>query len=1136
MVKKMNNNESSFFESRRTFLKGTSYAVAGAVVAKGVFSTVVDTPAMAEEFKGVPVPNGTPMYYPTPKWDPKQYTWKNFVDSYNFKPTENVWNSFTELDGNDWKRGGIGRNGIQSEDNPDGIKANEYMLVPTACSNCEASCGLTAWVEIGEFKKTNDPKDLYVRKYMGNPMHPGSRGRNCAKGYATQSQMYDPDRIPFPLRRAPGSKRGEGKWIRSSWDDAMKEIGGKLAELVKSDDEVAKNMFIYQVGRPNENGFGPRVPMSMGLDGWDSHTNICSAGAREGTIQWTNDDRNSPDWSNAKLIFLQSSHAADAGHYFQQAAGRIADARKKGAKLVVMDPRLSNSAGIADLWVPCYPGTETALYLYLASRILHEKDINGNDLVNHNFVKNWVNWDRLMANKEYLKLLVEKGYIKSVPTGDTYEDFITMISEMYQPYTLDFVVQECKVEAKTVEKLYDMFIDAGARVATYIWRAGPIGHRGGWMIARAGFLPFVLRGAMAGDKGGVGLHHWHVISVNGKGEAATESGEHPEKIDAWNELAWPPEYPLSTYEMSHILPHMLLDDEWREKWNKKGLNVPEKLAVYCPRMYNPVWINPDGFRWIEALKREDKVELSFNLSPTWSETNWFCDYILPVGLAGERHDQHSEATQPSRWLSFRQPALRVALEKLGWKPKHPARGTLEAHMASGLGEIWEEVEFWANLMTDYVDPDGKLGVRKYWASKKDPTRAVSISEWYQAAFDNLPNLRDTAKKKYPNSEFPNYELMRDMGTWLEEDNIYKPQERALKKEGDKYIAHGHEYPIEEVEKDEFGTLMVEHEGEKHAIGIEVDGEILQGFHTLSKKLEFFSEWFAEWKWPEYAVPIYPKTKEERQKMIHLVTQVHHDYMEKENEFAVNTIFRLPYNIHTRSVNSKHLMEISQNHNPVWINTDDAKRLNIKQGDAIKVTYVDTLTNIESGYFIAMAVPTEATMPGVLANSHHAGRWKLKNAVDIPGFSHQLGVMGLGAPLYDMTMDGKVGTLKPKEGVDKALVARRDTWQFKKYNKDLDNIWWDGLSGAWQNAVMAPHSDPIAGNHGWHQKAIVEKAGVEDTIGDIYVNYENNFKVHQAWRDQLTRPLQAGDTLRRPRHMPRTGPKISKKGYTVNITE
>ena len=1118
MVKKMNNNESSFFESRRSFLKGTSYAVAGAVVAKGVFTGLEASTEAGEvtEDLGYDVAemtNGTPQHYPP------------------FKK----WDSWTELSGDDWKRGGIGRKGVKSEENEHGIEAHEYMLVPTACSNCEASCGLTAWVNVGDFKKSNNPKDLRVIKYMGNPLHAGSRGRNCAKGYATQSQMYDPDRIPFPLRRAPGSKRGEGKWVRSSWDDAMKEIGAKLNEMLRSDDPTAKKQFMYQVGRPNENGFGPRVPASMGVDGWNSHTNICSAGAREGTIQWTNDDRNSPDWANAKLIFLQSSHAADAGHYFQQAAGRIADARKKGAKLVVMDPRLSNSAGMADLWVPCYPGTETALYLYLANRILNEKDINGDDLVNHNFVKNWVNWDRLMANKEYLALLVEKKYIKAVPQGDSYEDFIKMISEMYSPYTLDFVVKECRLEARTIEKLYDMFIDAGARVATYIWRAGPIGHRGGWMIARSAFLPFVLRGAMAGDKGGVGLHHWHVISVNGKGEKATVSGEKPAKVDAWNELGWPPEYPLSTYEMSHLLPHLLLDDEWRAKWNAKGLHVPHKLAVYVPRMYNPVWINPDGFRWIEALKREDKIELPFNLSPTWSETNWYCDYILPVGLAGERHDQHSEATQPTRWLSFRQPALRVALEKLGWKPKQASRGTLEAHMAAGLGEVWEEVEFWATLMVEYVDPDGSLGVRKHWASKEDPTRAVSIAEWYNAAFDNLPNLKAVAKKHYPKAKYPNYEMMRDMGTWMEEDNIYKPQERAVKKEGDSYVAHGHKYAPEEVEKDKFGTLMVEgHHGEKHAIGVEIDGKIVDGFHTLSRKLEFFSEWFAEWKWPEYAVPIYPKTKEERKEMIHLVTQVHHDYMEKENEFALNTIFRLPYNIHTRSVNSKHLMEISQNHNPVWINTDDAKRLNIKQGDAIKVNVTDTLTGLDSGYFIAMAVPTEGTMPGVLANSHHAGRWKLKNAVDIPGFSHQLGVMGLGAPLYDMTMDGKIGTLKPKEGLKDAMYARRDTWQFKEYNKDLDNIWWDGLSGAWQNAVAPSHPDPIAGNHAWHLKVSIEPAGKEDTIGDIYVNYENNMKVAQGWRDRLTRPLEVGDTLRRPEHMKRTGPALSHKAYTVEI--
>jgi len=1109
MTKSMK-NDNNFIEGRRSFLKGTAYSVAGATLAAGVFETVATTPAQAET-----------KFTATPK-------------TLSFYPPLEEWDSFTELDGDDWKRGGTGRNGVQSEANPNGIKATEYMLVPTACSNCEAQCGLTAWVDLSTYKAGGQ---LAVRKYMGNPLHAGSRGRNCAKGYAAQSQMYDPDRIPFPLKRAPGSKRGEGKWVRTTWDEAMATIGKKIHDTLKTGDEMSKKSIMYHVGRPNENGFGHRIPHSLGCDGYDSHTNICSAGARNGTIQWANDDRNSPDWANAKLIFLQSSHAADAGHYFQQSAGYIADARKKGAKLVVMDPRLSNSAGIADLWLPVWPGTETALYLHLANRILNEKDLNGKDLVNHEFMKNWVNWDQMMKDRDYLEFIKSKGYISKVPAGDSYEEFIDMLRELYAPYTKEFVIKECKMEGygDKLDELYDMFIDAGDRIATYLWRAGPIAHKGGWMITRAGFLPLVLRGAMAGNEGGTGFHHWHVISVNGKGDTATQHGARPPKVDVWNEIAWPPEYPLSSFEMSHIMPHLLLDDEWRAKWNAKGLNVPEKLSVWIPRMYNPVWINPDGFRWIELLKREDKIELSFNLSPTWSETNWYCDFILPVGLAGERHDQSSEATKPARWLSFKNPALRVALEKMGWKPKDPTRATLEAHIKAGLGEIWEEMEFWMNIMVHHVDPDGSLGVRKYWASKEDPSRCTTIPEWYQAALSKLPNLTKAANAAYPESKYPCYEMMRDRGTWLEEDHIFRPQERPLKREGDNYIAHGHEYPVSEVTKDEFGVLSVEHEGKKKAIGVEVKGEEKQGYHTLSKKLEFYSKWFAEWKWPEYAIPIYPTTKEDRVKMTHVVTQVHHDFIDPaKNEFALNTVFRLPYNIHTRSVNSKHLMEISQNHNPVWINTQDAKRLGIKRGDAVKVTISDTVSGLESGYFIAMAVPTEGSMPGVAQCSHHAGRWKLKNAVDIPGFEHKLGVMGLGAPLYDMTMDGKIGTLKPVQGLNEGMQERRDTWQFKEYNKDLDNIWWDGLSGSWQNAVAASHPDPIAGNHAWHQKVRIELAGAEDKIGDIWVNYDNNMKVYQAWRDKLTRPLDANDTLRRPQHTKRPAVPLSDKAYAVNI--
>ncbi len=1080
-----------FIESRRNFLKATTATVAGATLAKGIFSTILESEAIADS------------------------SFTNVPSSLNFYPPLEQWDDFNELDGDDWKRGGIERHGIASEQNPDGIKVNNFMIVPTACNNCEASCGLTAWI---------DKKTLTVKKYMGNPLH-ASRGRNCAKGYAAKSQMYDPDRIPFPLKRAAGSKRGEGRWVRTTWEEALKTIGAKMRETLSKGDELSKKMVMYHVGRPNENNFTARVWHSLGCDAYDSHTNICSANGRTGTIWWTNDDRNSPDWANAKLILLISSHAADAGHYFQQSAGFIADARKNGAKMAVLDPRMSNSAGMADLWLAPWPGTESALFLALSSRLLQDNNIN------REFVRRWVNWEVFMKDDKYLNFLLKNKYITHLPSGKGFDDFVGTLKDLYKDFTFEYASQETHIPIDRIEKLYQMIVNAGNQISMYFWRATAAGNRGGWMSSGGtGFLLLSLTGSIM-NKGGVGLHHWHTISVGDKGGKSTMA-ETPPKVDVWNELTYPPEWPLSSYEMSFLLPHLLSDTQWQNKWRAKGLNIPEKLAVYIPRMYNGVWINPDGFRWIEVLKDEKKMELTMNLSPTWSETNWYCDYILPVGLAGERHDQHSEPTKPSRWTSFRQPVLRVALEKMGWKPKDPSRGTLEAHMKAGLGEIWEENEWWINLAF-YIDPDNSLGIRQYWESKRNPGFPVTIHEYYDAAFSNLPNLVKTAKALYPRSEFPVYEFMRDRGTWEEESNIFDAQERVVKYDEakDVFISHGHEFPAHEAQKDEDGVLYVEHNGKKETFGVEVDGVKYEGFATPDKKLNFYRNWAVDWKWPEYAIPFYPRNDKEKEKMIHIVSHVHHKYMSEPNSFALNTIFRLPYNIHTRSVNSKHLMEISQNHNPIWINPLDAKRLGFKKGDAIKVRIVDTVSGLESGYFVAMAIPTEGMLPGTLACSHHAGRWKLKNSVKVEGFDKELGVMGMGAPLSEIKTDGSIGELKYIEG-----VKPMKPWQFAEYNKDLDNIWWDGLSGSWQNSVAPAHPDPISGMHCWHQKVLLEPVSAGEKIGDVYVNYENNFKTYQAWRDKLARPLNENDTKRRPRWIRRPWVPLSDRAYEFKITK
>src|SRR5512139_341681 len=215
-----------------------------------------------------------------------------------------------------------------------------YSLIPTICFNCESSCGLLAYV---------DQEDLSIKKFEGNPAHPGSRGRNCAKGPATINQVHDPELILCPLKRV--GERGSGKFERVSWEEALEDIAGRIRSAIVED---RKDEVMYHVGRPGEDGFAERMLQAWGVDGHNSHTNVCSAGARLGQTLWGGFDRPSPDHSNAKVILLFSSHL-ETGHYFNPHAQRIMEGKGAGAKLIVVDPRMSNTASHADVWFSPWP-------------------------------------------------------------------------------------------------------------------------------------------------------------------------------------------------------------------------------------------------------------------------------------------------------------------------------------------------------------------------------------------------------------------------------------------------------------------------------------------------------------------------------------------------------------------------------------------------------------------------------------------------------------------------------------------------------------------------------------------------------------------------------------------------------------
>src|SRR5690606_33234008 len=216
----------------------------------------------------------------------------------------------------------------------------------------------------------------------------------------------------------------------------------------------------------------------------------------------------------------------------------------------------------------------------------------------------------------------------------------------------------------------------------------------------------------------------------------------------WNELLYPLEYPLAYHEMSILLPHFLTEG--------RG-----KLAAYFTRVYNPVWTNPDGMMWEKVLRDESKIELHAALTPMWSETAQYADYVLPMGLGAERHDVMSQETHAAKWISFRQPVVRVARERVGEK--------VELTYEANPGEVWEEDEFWIELSWR-IDPDGSLGIRRYFESPYRAGEKITIDEYYRWIFENsVPGLPEEAARH----GLSPLEYMRRHGAFLVEKDVYE---------------------------------------------------------------------------------------------------------------------------------------------------------------------------------------------------------------------------------------------------------------------------------------------------------------------------------------------------------------------------
>jgi len=243
--------------------------------------------------------------------------------------------------------------------------------VRTVCQSSHFECGVIVHVEDGK-----------VTKIEGDPHHPTSKGFICVKGRAQPELLYHPDRLKYPLRRS--GERGDGKWERISWDEALGGIAEKLTEIKEKygpesiasihgtgprASTMALRLLTFALGSPNEISTDLHICFAPSLV-----AERCTFGS---SIMM----EKGPDYLSAKCISVFGGNPL-ASHP-PRGLDILEAKRKNDAKLIVIDPRRIPLAAKADLWLQIRPGTDLALALGMINVIIEEQ------LYDKEFVDKW---------------------------------------------------------------------------------------------------------------------------------------------------------------------------------------------------------------------------------------------------------------------------------------------------------------------------------------------------------------------------------------------------------------------------------------------------------------------------------------------------------------------------------------------------------------------------------------------------------------------------------------------------------------------------------------------------------------------------------------------------------------------------
>ncbi|HKK16985.1 MAG TPA: molybdopterin-dependent oxidoreductase, partial [Gammaproteobacteria bacterium] len=443
------------------------------------------------------------------------------------------------------------------------LSGTERDSVPTACSLCASHCAALAYLD-GD----------YVVKVEGQPDSLRTLGKVCAKGQAGHMQVYDPDRILQPMKRA--GKRGEGKWEKISWDAALNELTERIKKLR---DEGHPEKFMFHHGWISDSA--DRLINKVFLPSYGTATiadNSClgqSARLMAHELTWGGHEDNW-DFDNTRYVLNFGSNVMEAHTNHVALARRLSYALvDRNMKMVTLDVRLSNTAAKSHRWLEIKPGTDLSVILAMCHVVMTDGLYRGQG---ENFL----------------------AFCQVTPDPNaTVTEKVTALNEYLADFTPEWAEKISGISAGDIRKIATEF--ASASPACVISSRGATAHHNGVETERA----IQMLAALTGNIDNPGGRCMGVVP-EWKYPTGPENKPDSRRLEILD--GFEGDVALPVHGVGHQVFRMIKDG---------SAGRPE---VYLWYNYNPVFSNGNTKENISILKDESLIPYTVAVTPFYDES------------------------------------------------------------------------------------------------------------------------------------------------------------------------------------------------------------------------------------------------------------------------------------------------------------------------------------------------------------------------------------------------------------------------------------------------------------------------------------------------------------------------------------